>query len=208
MSDELKPCSMCGWPAEQMWDPEEQIIRCTNKDSFCHNALYGVYYNEWQNRPIEDALRAERDALAAMVKKYEPFVLAIGYLTPIVPDMEIDVNNPMGMAEKIYAKVQGLAAEVERLREVDGWIVIDEYHYPEEYKFVQVDMGFPIVQVGFWAWNSNLEANGDEDVPPRDYADFAVWLVGNDSGEFETPDHEPKRYRVLLPPPPQTKEKS
>jgi len=58
MSDELKPCSICGSPGIQMWDPEENIIKCSN-DSFCHNALYGMYFKEWQNRPLEDSLEKD-----------------------------------------------------------------------------------------------------------------------------------------------------
>ena len=58
MSDELKPCSICGMPGIQMWDPEENIIKCSNDSSFCHNAMYGMYFNEWQARPLEDALKA------------------------------------------------------------------------------------------------------------------------------------------------------
>ena len=59
VSGELKPCSICGKPAKQTWDPEENIIKCSDETGYCHNSLYGVYYNEWQSRPIEDALTAK-----------------------------------------------------------------------------------------------------------------------------------------------------
>ena len=74
VSGELKPCSICGKPAKQTWDPEENIIKCSDERGYCHNALYGVYYNEWQSRPLEDALAARLEsaesALISMVQQY------------------------------------------------------------------------------------------------------------------------------------------
>ena len=40
-----------------MWDPEENIIKCSS-EGLCHNALYGMYYTDWQSRPLEDAQAA------------------------------------------------------------------------------------------------------------------------------------------------------
>ena len=56
MNEQLKRCSICGSPAEKMWDLQEKLVRCTNRT--CHNSLYSVYLNEWQKRPIEDELQA------------------------------------------------------------------------------------------------------------------------------------------------------
>ena len=71
MNEELKACSICGAPGVQMWDPEENIIKCSSEGS-CHNALYGMYYNEWQSRPLEDALAAKNFELfmSPEAKKY------------------------------------------------------------------------------------------------------------------------------------------
>ena len=67
----LKACSICGAPGVQMWDPEENIIKCSSEGS-CHNALYGMSYNEWQSRPLEDALAAKNFELfmSPEAKKY------------------------------------------------------------------------------------------------------------------------------------------
>lgn len=62
MSEELKLCSTCGSPAERVWDPEEELVKCSNEASSCHNSLYAMYVSEWQNRPIEDALRGRAEA--------------------------------------------------------------------------------------------------------------------------------------------------
>lgn len=63
MSEQLKRCSICGSSAEKMWDLQEKLVRCTNRT--CHNSLYSVYLNEWQERPIEDELQARIAALEA-----------------------------------------------------------------------------------------------------------------------------------------------
>lgn len=65
MNEPLKHCPSCGSPAKRVWDLEEELVRCTNKDGFCHNSLYSVPINEWQNRPLEDALIARIAELEA-----------------------------------------------------------------------------------------------------------------------------------------------
>lgn len=67
MNEQLKRCSICGSPAEKMWDLEEELVRCSNRT--CHNSLYSVYFNEWQRRPIEDALQTRIAELEAEVTK-------------------------------------------------------------------------------------------------------------------------------------------
>jgi BMFP domain-containing protein YqiC len=71
MSEELKACSICGAPGLQMWDPEENIIKCSS-EGICHNALYGMYFKEWQARPIEDALAARIVELEARIAELVP----------------------------------------------------------------------------------------------------------------------------------------
>lgn len=69
MNEQLKRCSICGSPAEKMWDLQEKLVRCTNRT--CHNSLYSVYLNEWQERPIEDELQARIAALSTRIAEFE-----------------------------------------------------------------------------------------------------------------------------------------
>jgi len=68
MSGTLKPCSICGAPGVQMWDAEENIIRCSSS-GVCHNALYGMYFNEWQSRPLEDAFRDALEKVSSALRR-------------------------------------------------------------------------------------------------------------------------------------------
>ena len=67
MNDKLKPCPFCGSPAELIYNLDgEDIATCSNKGGDCHNvSAYGVYLNEWQRRPLEDALNARIAELEA-----------------------------------------------------------------------------------------------------------------------------------------------
>jgi predicted RNase H-like nuclease (RuvC/YqgF family) len=69
MNEQLKRCSICGSPAEKMWDLQEKLVRCTNRT--CHNSLYSVYLNEWQERPIEDELQTRIAALSTRIAEFE-----------------------------------------------------------------------------------------------------------------------------------------
>jgi len=69
MNEQLKRCSICGSPAEKMWDLQEKLVRCTNRT--CHNSVYSVYLNEWQERPIEDELQTRIAALSTRIAEFE-----------------------------------------------------------------------------------------------------------------------------------------
>jgi len=69
MNEQLKRCSICGSPAEKMWDLLEKLVRCTNRT--CHNSVYSVYLNEWQERPIEDELQTRIAALSTRIAEFE-----------------------------------------------------------------------------------------------------------------------------------------
>lgn len=76
MSEELKACQICGKPGIEVWDPEEDIVKCSDPDGMCHNALYPMYLNEWQSRPIEDELNARIAELESVIKGMFPMWVA------------------------------------------------------------------------------------------------------------------------------------
>jgi hypothetical protein len=68
MRDELKPCPFCGQPAETTIDSRgETRARCANTDCVFRPGEYDDFWQgtleEWNTRPIEDALRAEVAAI-------------------------------------------------------------------------------------------------------------------------------------------------
>ena len=69
---ELKPCPFCGGKASPGQPGYVHDVGCSNHfevdPSICRND--GTYsYEEWNTRPIEDALRAENDQLEADLLK-------------------------------------------------------------------------------------------------------------------------------------------
>jgi len=60
-------------------------------------------------------LLAEVDRQRAEIER---LLQAIGLVTTTVPDMEIDIENPVGMAQRVVAEVDRLRAKNERLRTV------------------------------------------------------------------------------------------
>ena len=63
------------------------------------------------------ALRKAFDALEAKDKRIEKLSEAIGLLTTLNPNMEIDADNPVRMAIQIVAHVDARIAELERENE-------------------------------------------------------------------------------------------
>ena len=95
MNEQLKRCSICGSPAEKMWDLQEKLVRCTNRT--CHNSLYSVYLNEWQSRPIEDELlsRIERAKDLLQEKLGEWLSVSVVYL----PDHYLQLRQVLDVLE-------------------------------------------------------------------------------------------------------------
>lgn len=81
MSEELKACPFCGGEAyiEKKWNGKSPIIKSDDYQYFavCRSCACegpwrkteGNAIREWNTRPIEDALTAERDALKAENEK-------------------------------------------------------------------------------------------------------------------------------------------
>ncbi len=61
MSDELKPCPFCGQPGSYYTELSTRPMAVCN-NPLCDNTGFLHEIKCWQNRPIEDALIAERDA--------------------------------------------------------------------------------------------------------------------------------------------------
>jgi dGTP triphosphohydrolase len=67
MSEDLKPCPRCGAPAQV--SPEGVLVGCSNRGYPLHcTDLQWYWRHEWQNRPIEDQLRARIAALESEVE--------------------------------------------------------------------------------------------------------------------------------------------
>jgi len=56
------------------------------------------------------------------------YIQALGFLTGIVPDMAIDVNNPIGMAERIHERYLQMKDELTDQR-VIGWLVFVSFQF-------------------------------------------------------------------------------
>ena len=66
MKAKLKPCPFCGSKAQPLY--EEQIeITCSNIKCRMYPASFAVHIQQWQSRPIEDALQARITELEKQV---------------------------------------------------------------------------------------------------------------------------------------------
>ena len=90
MSEELKPCPFCGTPVSGTW---------------CHYGECGTVVfrdaEQWNRRPIEDALATELEKLRAQVE-----------------ELTADRDSEQRWANQYKAERDATRAEVERLREV------------------------------------------------------------------------------------------
>ena len=68
MSDELKPCWMCGSPAIKYWEGDSNCT-CGNKDCYLYMDFMPI--ERWNKRFIEDALRSELDACKSVLADAE-----------------------------------------------------------------------------------------------------------------------------------------
>jgi hypothetical protein len=65
MNEELKRCPVCSHPGEMY----RKNVRCSDVECFLHYIRMPV--NEWQKRPIEDALRAENERMRDALKEIQ-----------------------------------------------------------------------------------------------------------------------------------------
>lgn len=87
MSDRLKSCPFCGFNVFYVQDrpdhPERILIRCLNADCPLHRE-YIFTLEQWQSRPLEDALRAKLEmARNVLMYLHDPS----GYFQPEVYDI-------------------------------------------------------------------------------------------------------------------------
>lgn len=87
MSEELRPCPFCGGEAQvNTWTMRgitESRCFCSNSD--CPNSVRTVALEQWNTRPIEDALHARIAELEALVQQ----------LIWVGNDLLIDNANPV-----------------------------------------------------------------------------------------------------------------
>ena len=96
--DELKPCPFCGGEAEY-WGDDGKAGCASDMGSGCPFDEV-MYAHEWNTRPIEDALRAERDELRRML------------------DAVLALEEPVETA--LRAEVERLKAELDKTHE--AWL--------------------------------------------------------------------------------------
>ena len=131
MNEQLKRCSICGSPAEKMWDLQEKLVRCTNRT--CHNSLYSVYLNEWQKRPIEDELQARIAELEAEIRNWQDCYCEF---ETIAPDGKLKIS-----VLDIYNRIAELNDRIAELEAERRWIPVSE-RLPEDGEVV-------------WLWDGN-----------------------------------------------------
>ena len=67
MSEELRPCPFCGEPADDRYN---RLAKCSNKSCLMNHWVDDEDFfidDDWNTRPIEDALRARIAELEALV---------------------------------------------------------------------------------------------------------------------------------------------
>ena len=67
----------------------------------------------WQLQRDRATLLAEVDRLRAEIER---LLQAVGLATTAVPDMQVDIENPVGMMQRVVAEFEKQRAEIERLR--------------------------------------------------------------------------------------------
>jgi len=68
MTDELKPCPFCGWPATNIFGVGCSNDNCPNENRDFQGASC-ITVDEWNTRPIEDELMAEIERLQAKIEE-------------------------------------------------------------------------------------------------------------------------------------------
>lgn len=71
--DELKPCPFCGGSAAVNIGPSIVTVQCEKCGEEHDYAKHGDWRDDWNTRPIEDALRAQVEQLTAALEKIAAF---------------------------------------------------------------------------------------------------------------------------------------
>jgi hypothetical protein len=77
MSEELKACPFCGSKGLYSKSQFSEWANCSKPrehESYCPLSTHYIQKEYWQNRPIEDALRAERDELLEALERLLPYL--------------------------------------------------------------------------------------------------------------------------------------
>lgn len=76
--------------------------RCTD----CGGECIHTFDHDWLAVAKNKKLQADNERL----------LQAVGLATTAVPDMHVDIENPVGMMQRVVAEVERLRAEIERLK--------------------------------------------------------------------------------------------
>ena len=121
MSDELKKCPFCGSEAKVELRDIQTGVECTNRRCIT-NTFVQPTYDQWNTRPLEDALQARIDKLES-----ENDLLSgratVDLLKPFVEQIKLE-DEPMDTIHAgikiLLAKIADLESEVKALRLIAG----------------------------------------------------------------------------------------
>lgn len=97
MSEELRPCPFCG----AMPMGQDDRYMCSTLG--CVMQEDTISAENWNTRPIEDALNARTAELSQ----------AVGLITTLKPTMVMDTDHPLDMAKEVEVYVSARIAELE-----------------------------------------------------------------------------------------------
>ncbi len=138
----VKTCPFCGKePATRAG-----FAICINDDCEQSNYWSGLDIDEWNTRPIEDALNARIAELSQ----------AVGLITTLKPTMVMDADHPLEMAKEVAEYVTARIAELEAERR---WIPVSE-RLPEDMTEVLVLHGLCVTTANYYHYRGLLSKHG------------------------------------------------
>ena len=121
MPEELKPCPFCGAVPDTVYVSLGYMhcVQCPNRAC---DGRRGYEVKKWQNRPLEDALRAENERLKARLEAAEELVEALEWhiecddcavTIPIWGDKKIDDPRLNAAFDELWAMRANASVAVE-----------------------------------------------------------------------------------------------
>lgn len=105
MSDELRPCPFCGGPAMYMgpdYQDSRHVILCNGRDCLARPTMRASTRRhvilDWNNRPVEDALRAQWDSVP-----WEAIYYAIDRMASYAPESKTHLMDALDNFYQAYA---------------------------------------------------------------------------------------------------------
>lgn len=113
MMDKLKPCPFCGGEVDtHTLSYGRRICGCCRGDCILCGRWFGV--EEWNSRPLEDALQDKVDALVELTKALDSFEPSL--LQKLATNRNSDVCMPLCVTELEQQTLSNFQAARERCR--------------------------------------------------------------------------------------------